>query len=228
MSGAADGDASLLACAWERYQGFGGYVMRAEGSGPPVVERAFTDEGSFVADDEGALGFTGSCRVTPRIFDPEEAARFDPGREPELKPVLCVRKGGGAGGPPAWIQRRVDPRPGETLLAWIPRRDGTAVALLLAEDPLPEVERVTRVREQGGVRVVRVQRELPGWSAGAPELAARDARHAHEPRPPLPRARGRLDRRLASRRRRTPTPPFCSASRSARTAAPRSTICRPT
>ncbi len=161
----ADGDGSLLACTWERYQGFGGYVLRAAGNGPPAVEKAFTDDGAFIADDEGALGFTGSCRVTPRLFDPEEPSRMEVNREPELQPVFCVRSRAADGAQPAaWIERRVDPGPGESLLAWIPRRDGTAVALLLADDPLPELDRgAIRVREQGGVRVVRVYRELPGW-----------------------------------------------------------------
>jgi hypothetical protein len=185
----AEGEASLLACVWERYQGFGGYLLRAEGSAPPAVERAFTDDGGFVADDEGALGYTGSCRVTPRVFDPEEAGRGEPGREAELKPVLCVRKAGAPGEPAAWIERRVDLGPGESMLAWIPRRDGSAVALVFADDPLPEPARsAPRVRDQGGVRVVRVHRELPGWSWARPSF-----------QPSMRGMSGNLDRRFHAR-----------------------------
>jgi hypothetical protein len=165
------GDERIFPCAWERFQGYGAYVLRAEGEGPPTVERAFSDEGSFVADDEGALAFTGSCNAVPRLFDPEDPSRFEAEREPALRPVCCVRRAGAPGQPATWIERRVELDPGDTLLAWIPRRDGTAVALMLAGDALPEVERApSSVRDRGGVRVVRLARELEGWSWSRPSV----------------------------------------------------------
>ena len=167
-----DGDGVLFACTWERYQGYGGYVLRATGEGSPVIERAFTDEGSFVADDEGALGYAGSCRAVPRLFDPEEANRYEYEQAPAIKPTFCVRRRAAPGSParPAeWIERSVELAPGATLVAWVPRRDGSAVALVLGNDPLPENERsALRVSEQGGVRVVRLYRELEGWGWGRP------------------------------------------------------------
>ncbi len=48
-------DGVLFACAWDRGQGYGGYVLRSVNGAPPVVEKAFSDEGSFVADEDGAL-----------------------------------------------------------------------------------------------------------------------------------------------------------------------------
>lgn len=160
-------DGVLFACAWERYQGYGGYLLRSRDGAPPEPERAFTDDGAFVADDDGAIGYTGSCRAEPRLFDPEDVSRNEPSAESALQPILCVRKSLGvtAGAAPEWVERRVDLGDGSTLIAWIPRKDGTAVALVLSNDPLPERSRgARRVTEQSGVRVVRLYREIETYA----------------------------------------------------------------
>lgn len=160
-------DGVLFACSWERYQGYGGYLLRSTAGQPPEPERAFTDEGSFVADDDGAVGFTGSCRAEARLFDPEEASSRDFSAEPPLKPVFCVRKTAGLlpGAAAEWVERSVDISDGSSLIAWVPRKDGTAVALLLSGEPLPEKSRgAMRAREQGGVRVIRLYRELESFA----------------------------------------------------------------
>ncbi len=153
-------DGVLFACVWERSQGYGGYVLRSVAGAPPVVEKAFSDDGAFVADEEGALGYVGSCKAELRYVDPNDPGRFDgTGADAPIKPVLCVRRG-----PGEWVERRVEVGEGATLLAWAPRLDGTAAALVLSGDPLPPPAGERRVVEQGGVRLVRVYPEIPGWS----------------------------------------------------------------
>ena len=157
------GDDVLFACAWDRYQGAGGYVLRSQGAASPVVERVFTDAGSFVADDDGALGYLGSCVATSQRFDPEEASRNERGADRSIKPVFCVRRAPDhPGAAAAWIERTVEiERPG-SIAAWAPRRDGTAVALVMAGGALPDPVGERRAREQGGVRVIRVDRSFEG------------------------------------------------------------------
>ena len=161
--------AVLFACVWERYQSYGGYVLRSAFGAPPVIEKAFSDDGSFVADD-GALGFVGSCRAEARYFDAEEQARAaESSADAPLRSVLCVRRG-----PGDWVERQVELGEGASLVGWVPRRDGTAAAIALSTEPLPPaVSPGGRVSDHGGVRLVRLYRELGGWQlarlAGQPE-----------------------------------------------------------
>jgi hypothetical protein len=154
--GAKDG--VLFACSWESYQGYGGYVLHSSGGEPPVVEKAFSDDGYFAADDHGALGFVGSCKAAPRLIDQDSRGRDSGDIAP--KPVFCVRRG-----PGDWVERSVDLDPGVALLGWAPRADGSAAAFVIGLDPdaLPEPvsgHGSARVSEQGGVRVVRLYQEL--------------------------------------------------------------------
>jgi hypothetical protein len=155
-------DAVLFACAWQRYQGYGGYALRSVGGAAPEVEHVFTDDGGFVADDRGAIGFTGSCRATPRLFDPEEQARTmeASGGEPPIPPVICVRRA-----PGEWVEHRVDAGEGTAIAGWVPRLDGSATALALSTEPLPPPRTIApRVVDRGDVRLVRLYQETPGWS----------------------------------------------------------------
>jgi hypothetical protein len=160
-------DGVLFACTWERYQGYGGYLLRSTSGKPPEPERAFTDDGMFAGDDVGALGFAGSCQAERRLFDPEDMSSREYNAEPVLKPVFCVRKTEGLlpGAAAEWVERSVDISDGSTLIAWVPRKDGTAIALLLSGDPLPErAHGAARVTEQGGVRVIRLYRDLEPYA----------------------------------------------------------------
>jgi hypothetical protein len=149
-------DGVLFACSWESYQGYGGYVLHSSGGEPPVVEKAFSDDGYFAADDHGSIGFAGSCTATPRLVDQDSRGRDSSDIVPSQ--VFCVRRG-----PGDWVERTIDLDRGTALLGWAPRPDGTAVAFVIGLDPdaLPEpVQGGGRVREQGGVRVVRLYQEL--------------------------------------------------------------------
>ncbi len=174
-------DAVLFACTGTH----GGSVLRSVNGAPPELEKSFSDDGSFVADDDGALGFVGSCQVSERSFEPG-----DPRREPaaSLTPVLCVRRGQGA-----WVERRVDVGDGATLAAWVPRLDGTAVALAVATDPLPPALGTRRVVEQAGVRLVRVYPEIPGYVVRPVVRTDQDGLTGHVDRRFQVRADGSVD-----------------------------------
>ena len=172
----AGGDV-LLACVWNRFQSVGAYVLRSQGGALPVVERVFTDDGSFIADEDGALGYTGSCVVTPRLDDLDERSGEPEGVDPRVPPILCVRRAPALpSGAAEWIERTVDLEPSATLAGWVPRRDGTATALVIDGGALPAPVGSARVREQGGVRVVHVDRAPAGfrWKASPWTQRARD------------------------------------------------------
>lgn len=165
------GSSVLFACAWDDYQG-GAYLLRADGIEPPHVERLFTDDGAFVTDDQGGLGYTGSCKAEPRFVDPDRYYGRYGGRyggydgeeavQVNVQPVFCVRRG-----PEDWVERKLELDDDTSLLAWIPRKDGTAVALvrgLNRGEALPDLARDSqRETAQNGVRVVRVFRDVEGW-----------------------------------------------------------------
>ena len=68
-------DGPLDLCVWDDYDGYGSYVLRSERGEAPRIERAFSDEGFFVADDGGALGYVGGCAASPRVASDEERNR---------------------------------------------------------------------------------------------------------------------------------------------------------
>jgi len=153
-------DAILLLCAWEEYQGYGGYVLRTERGEPPVIEKELSDDGFYVADDRGAVGFVGSCSDRPRAAEPE--ARSNAWGEIVPGPKVCVRRGRGD-----WVERAVDLGglgDRRSLLAWVPRLDGSAVALVRGGTGLlPQPASIPRAREEGGVRVLQLGQAAPGW-----------------------------------------------------------------
>ncbi|AUX24291.1 hypothetical protein SOCEGT47_048280 [Sorangium cellulosum] len=150
-------DGLLFLCAWDDAERHGGYVLRSERGEAPRRERAFSGDGFFVADDGGALGFVGGCAAEERVVSDEERdRRFG---EAVVHPTICVRRG-----PGVWVERAVPVGEGEELVAWAPRRDGSAVALLRGErGALPAPVGAPRGRDAGGVGIVRLGRALPGW-----------------------------------------------------------------
>ena len=152
-------DTTLLLCAWEDYRSYGGYVLRTERGEPPVPEQAFSDDGYYIADDGGAVGYVGSCSARPRSVDPDDPRRSGWG-EISPAPVVCVRRG-----PSDWVERSIELGDRRSLLGWAPRRDGTAVALVRGgkEEVLPHPAGEPRVTVEGGVHVVRVYQPAPDW-----------------------------------------------------------------
>ncbi|MDI3290743.1 hypothetical protein [Polyangium sp. 15x6] len=168
-SSVAGPEAPLVVCGWEMYQDTSSYVMSLrDGAFPPVVERAFSDDGYFVTDDAGALAFVGSCKFTPRMIDMNDPSRMDLGSEIRPATRICVRRG-----PGDWVEHTIELPPGQEVYGWAPRRDGTAVALVV--DPrvegLPEPKAdEPRVVAQGGVRIVRVPGEVSGMVFSRPSF----------------------------------------------------------
>lgn len=155
-------DGVLFACGWESYQGYGGYALRSSAGEPPIVEKVFSADGYFVTDDHGAVAYAGPCEAKPRLPDPDERGRDYGDIVPQ--PVICLRRG-----PGDWSELRVELDPTDSLLGWIPKKDGTAVAMVLGVEPdqLPEpLQRKTRWTSQGGVQVLRLYQEIEGfrWS----------------------------------------------------------------
>lgn len=151
-------DGILFVCTWESYQGYGAYVLRSERGEPPVLEKAFSEDGYFVADDTGAIGYAGSCKAEPRFIDPDERRMDSADITPS--PVFCVRKS-----PGEWLERRIGLEDNLQLIGWVPHLDGTASALVLGNEfeALPEAVKPhgePRVQFQGGVRKIRVYQEL--------------------------------------------------------------------
>lgn len=162
-SGVAGQSEPVLICGWETYQGYGAYVLRAErGAWPPVIERAFTDDGYFVTDDHGALAFVGSCTATPRYVDPNDMSRMDLNSEGfRVAPKICVRRG-----PNDWIEHEIEIDDDSQLQGWAPKLDGSAVAFVVRKEttPLPDpTNDPTRVTTQGSVRILRLPRDVGGF-----------------------------------------------------------------
>lgn len=167
-SAIAGQDEPLFVCGWDTYQGYGSYVLRADrGQWPPVIEHAFTDDGFYVADDHGALGFVGSCSITPKYLDPNDPSRVDMNSDTYRIPQkICVRRGSNE-----WIEHSIDVDSESNLQAWVPKRDGNAVALVVRNEAALLPDRTndpTRVTTQGGVRIVRIPREMSGFSLMRP------------------------------------------------------------
>ncbi|XXX72732.1 hypothetical protein WMF30_34290 [Sorangium sp. So ce134] len=171
-------DGLLFLCAWEDYEGYGSFVLRSERGEAPRVERAFSDEGFFVADDGGAVGYVGGCAASPRLVSDEERDRRY--GEVVIHPRICVRRG-----PGAWVEHAIEIGEAEALVGWAPRRDGSAVALLQGERAaLPAPVGAPLGRDAGGVRIVRPEGHPPGW---------------HWTPPPRDGARVLVDRRFRAR-----------------------------
>ncbi|WP_437949794.1 hypothetical protein WME98_02510 [Sorangium sp. So ce296] len=150
-------DGLLFLCAWDDYEGHGSYVLRSERGEAPLVERAFSDEGFFVADDGGAVGYVGGCAASPRLVSDEERDRRY--GEVVVHPRICVRRG-----PGAWVERAIELGETESLVGWAPRRDGSAVALLQGEGgALPAPVGARLWRDEGGARVVQLGARPAGW-----------------------------------------------------------------
>jgi hypothetical protein len=156
-------DGVLFACIWDQYEGYGAYVLKSVDGQPPKLEHSFSDEGHFVADDHGAIAYVGSCEAKPRAIDFNDPSRFEAPSEPKPKLTVCVRRGAGE-----WVEREIDPPEGATMYGWVPRKDGSAVALVLAGDgeegaTLPAARGAPRVSDRGSVLVIRLEREQEGW-----------------------------------------------------------------
>ncbi len=146
-------------------------------AGSGHVERSFDLEQEpvwdrFVAVDGEALGFVGSCAgrtAAPAVDVVTSASPMN--NSTQRSQTFCVRTTSGG-----WVEHRVDPEDATDLLAWIPRSDGGAVALVAM--PGTFVHNTPRVNVRGTLRVVRVARneaplDISPYLGEAPKLLSR-------------------------------------------------------
>ncbi|TKD03822.1 hypothetical protein [Polyangium fumosum] len=109
----------------------------------------------FVVADGEALGFVGPCEGPAPGSPADVVASASPtNASNQRSPVFCVRKG-----PGAWVEHRLAPADASDVVAWIPRAEGAAVALVAL--PVTFVHNTPRVTVRGALRVVRVGRNEP-------------------------------------------------------------------
>jgi hypothetical protein len=155
--------------------------------GVPHLERSFDIEGKaaeedaryvpgwdrFVGTDGEALGFLGPCsgKIPPSPADVVSGAS-PTNASNQRSPVFCVRAG-----PGSWVEHKLEPVDGTDVIAWVPRSNGGAVAIVAL--PGTFSGRVPRIEERGPLRVVRLSRNEPPldvstWGNGTPALLARN------------------------------------------------------
>ena len=109
----------------------------------------------FVVADGEALGFLGPCEgPTPGSPADVVASASPTNASNQRSPVFCVRKG-----PGAWVEHRLAPADASDVVAWIPRAEGAAAALVAI--PGSFLHGAPRVTVRGALRVVRVARNEP-------------------------------------------------------------------
>lgn len=146
-------------------------------AGSGHVERSFDIEQEyvwdrFVAADGEALGFVGPCagrNPSPPVDTVTGASMIN--NSPQRSPTFCVRTTSGT-----WVEHQVDPADATDLLAWVPREDGGATALIAV--PGTFVHTAPPVETRGLLRVVRIARNAPPiniamYSSETPRLLAR-------------------------------------------------------
>ncbi|MDI1445729.1 hypothetical protein [Polyangium sp. 6x1] len=109
----------------------------------------------FVVADGEALGFIGPCEGPAPGSPADVVASASPtNASNQRSPVFCVRKG-----PGVWVEHRLAPADASDVVAWIPRAEGAAVALVAI--PGTVLHAAPRVTVRGALRVVRVARNEP-------------------------------------------------------------------
>ena len=153
-------DAPLLLCSGESL------AAVVDLTGAPRLERTFDTDGAaergrFVGTDGEALGYLGPCEG-PRAPS-EQGDRRDGSRH--LRLSLCVRAGRDV-----WIEHHLDAGDASGLIAWIPRANGGAAALVTSPGAVIDDRR--RVSVRGALRVVRVAESEPPLSLGQASWSA--------------------------------------------------------
>ncbi|MDC3983146.1 hypothetical protein [Polyangium jinanense] len=109
----------------------------------------------FVVADGEALGFVGPCEGPAPGSPADVVASASPtNASNQRSPVFCVRKS-----PGVWVEHTLAPADASDVVAWIPRAEGAAVALVAI--PGTFLHGAPRVTVRGALRVVRVARNEP-------------------------------------------------------------------
>lgn len=128
----ADGSV-LVACARSQV----GAVVATRADQEPEIEMRFVGSGALVASDDGGLLYTGPCQPGRTGILACVRQRDGQWREVEVAPTAVDAGAPGAAGGPG--------KTGGELVRWIPRADGTALALV-SRPPNRDVEVIDTVR----------------------------------------------------------------------------------
>lgn len=129
-------------------------------AGSSRVERSFDIEREavwdrFVVADDDALGFVGPCAgrsPAPAVDVVSNASALNSSMQ--RSPTFCVRTTSGT-----WVEHQLDAADATDVLAWIPRADGGATALIAV--PGTFLHGMSAVEVRGALRVVRVPKNAP-------------------------------------------------------------------
>src|SRR5262249_46481652 len=101
------------------------------------------------------------------------------GPDTNVQPVFCVRRSADD-----WVERKIELDDDTALLAWIPRKDGTAVALVKGTgrgEALPDLARDSqRETSQNGVRGVHVYHDVEEWVGPGQRVRSYSSRGANQ------------------------------------------------
>lgn len=149
-------------------------------AGTGHVERSFDVEQEivwdrFVVADGEALGFVGPCsgrNPGPPVDIVATASILN--ISTQRSPTFCVRTPDGS-----WVEHRLDAIDASDILAWIPRADGAATALIAPAGTFLHGVAPVEVRER--LRIVRVARNAPpidiaSYNSDSPKLVSRALR----------------------------------------------------
>ena len=146
-------------------------------AGSGIVERSFDIEQDYVWDrfvvaDGEALGFVGSCagrNPSPPVDIVTGASTTN--TSAQRSPTFCVRTPSGT-----WVEHQLDAADATDVMAWIPRSDGGATALITL--PGTFVHGPAPVEVRSLLRIVRIARNAPPinistYSSESPKLVSR-------------------------------------------------------
>lgn len=149
--------------------------------GSGQVERSFDIEQEavwdrFVVADGEALGFVGPCggrNPAPPVDVVTSASVTN--TSTQRSSTFCVRAAAGT-----WVEHQIDAADASDMLAWIPRADGGATALIAVIGTF--VHGTPAVELRGSLRIVRIARNAPpidvsSYASETPKLVSR-ALHA--------------------------------------------------
>lgn len=145
--------------------------------GSGQVERSFDIEEEavwdrFVVADGETLGFVGSCggrNPAPTVDVVTSASTTNSSMQ--RSPTFCARSSSGT-----WVEHQLDPADATDILAWIPRTDGEATAVIALPGTFVHGTRTVEVR--GPLRIVRIARNAPpidvsSYTSDRPKLVSR-------------------------------------------------------
>jgi len=145
-------------------------------AGTGNIERSFDVEQEivwdrFVVADGEALGFVGPCGGRNPGPPVDVVATASPSSiSVQRSSAFCVRRPDGS-----WVEHQLDAQDAADVLAWIPRADGAATAVIAPAGTFLHGQPAVEIRER--LRIVRVARnappiDIPGYTSESAKLVS--------------------------------------------------------